>query len=48
MLVEDLKQIEEGRVLLPKYINALTIRGGRIKSYTFTYEQQSLKFLSIL
>ncbi|CAL5205902.1 unnamed protein product [Lathyrus oleraceus] len=47
MLVEDLKQIEEGHVPLPKYRNAPTIGGGSIKSYTFTDEQQRLKFLSI-
>lgn len=41
MLVEDLKQIEEGHVPLPKYRNAQTIRESSIKiSYTFTDEEQ--------
>ncbi len=39
MLVEDLKQIEEGHVPLPNYRNGSTI-GGSIKGYSCTDEKQ--------
>jgi hypothetical protein len=45
MLVEDLKQIEEGHVPLPKYRNTPTI-GGSIKGYTYNDEEQRYNFIA--
>ncbi|KAK7310432.1 hypothetical protein RJT34_07960 [Clitoria ternatea] len=42
MLVEDLKQIEEGHVPLPNYRNAAPTIRGNIKGYTFMDEEQRL------
>ncbi|XP_061349709.1 protein RADIALIS-like 4 [Gastrolobium bilobum] len=46
MLVEDLKQIEEGHVPLPNYRNVPTI-GGSIKGYSYMDEEKRMKFLSL-
>ncbi|XP_027333303.1 protein RADIALIS-like 3 [Abrus precatorius] len=47
MLVEDLKQIEEGHVPLPNYRNAAATVGGSIKGYGFMDEEQRMKVLSL-
>jgi hypothetical protein len=46
MLVEDLKQIEEGHVPLPKYRNTPTTIGGSIKGYTYNDEEQRYNFIA--
>ncbi|KAE9586163.1 putative transcription factor MYB/SANT family [Lupinus albus] len=46
MLVEDLKQIEEGHVPLPNYRNA-TIVGGSKKGCNYMDAEQRMKVLSL-
>lgn len=43
MLVDDLKQIEEGHVPLPNYRNAAATGGGSIRGYSYMDEEQRLK-----
>ncbi|TKY57715.1 RADIALIS 1 [Spatholobus suberectus] len=47
MLVEDLKQIEEGHVPLPNYRNAATTIGASTKGYSYMDEEQRMKVLSL-
>ncbi|KAL5126892.1 Protein RADIALIS-like 1 [Glycine soja] len=44
MLVDDLKQIEEGHVPLPNYRNAAATGGGSIRGYSYMDEEQSFSF----
>ncbi|XP_019436916.1 PREDICTED: protein RADIALIS-like 4 [Lupinus angustifolius] len=46
MLVEDLKQIEEGHVPLPKYRNVSTV-GGSNKGCNYIAAEQRMKVLSL-
>ncbi|XP_020231448.1 protein RADIALIS-like 3 [Cajanus cajan] len=47
MLVDDLKQIEEGHVPLPNYRNVSATVGPNIKGYTYMDQEQRLKVLSL-
>lgn len=46
MLVEDLKQIEEGHVPLPNYRNAATVGGSSIKGCNYMDTEQRLLLTS--
>lgn len=43
MLVDDLKQIEEGHVPLPNYRNVAATGGSSIRGYSYMEEEQRLK-----
>ncbi|WVY90823.1 hypothetical protein V8G54_036337 [Vigna mungo] len=43
MLVDDLKQIEEGRVPLPNYRKVAATEAGSIRGYSYMNEEQRLK-----
>ncbi|KAK7376804.1 hypothetical protein VNO80_02221 [Phaseolus coccineus] len=47
MLVDDLKQIEEGRVPLPNYRKVAATEGGSIRGYSYMNEEQRLKSILI-
>ncbi|KAL5185702.1 Protein RADIALIS-like 6 [Glycine soja] len=47
MLVDDLKQIEEGHVPLPNYRNVAATGGSSIRGYSYMEEEQRKKALSL-
>nr|KYP51310.1 DnaJ isogeny subfamily C member 2 [Cajanus cajan] len=47
MLVDDLKQIEEGHVPLPNYRNVSATVGPNIKGYTYMDQEQRFNLLRI-
>jgi len=47
MLVDDLKQIEEGRVPLPNYRKLAATEGASIRGYSYMNEEQRLKSILV-